>query len=354
MEGMDVLSDVLTAVRLTGAVFFDTEAYAPWVSESPHAERFRRSVMPNAEHVIAFHVVLVGSCWAALPAEGRPTRLHAGDLVVVPMGDEHVLSSAPGMRGQPNLDTYRRPPGRSLPVPFVLNQGGGPDRSHFVCGYFVCDRRPFNPLLGALPRMFHASVSSASQEWLLSLVRAGAAESARAAAGGETMLAKVAELMFVEVIREYINALPEDARGWCSGLRDPQVGAALRLMHERPAHAWTVEALAREVGMSRSVFAERFASFVATPPMEYLARWRLQRAATLLSTRGMSIPETAVEVGYESEAAFNRAFKRYVGQPPGMWRKNRLASRVEPDDDIAEGNNVPDKTMRRLPRARQR
>ena len=267
---MDVLSDVLTAVQMTGAVFFDVEAFSPWVSVSPHAELYRRAVMPNAEHVIAFHVVLAGSCWAELPAAVPPTRLNAGDLVVIPMGDEHVISSAPGLRGQANLDIYRRHTGGDLPLPFVLNQGGGPERSHFVCGYFGCDRRPFNPLLGALPRMFHASISTASQEWLLSLVRAGAAESERGTAGGETMLAKLAELMFVEVIRKYINGLPEDARGWCSGLRDPQVGAALRLIHDRPAHAWTVDALAREVGMSRSVFAERFTSFAGAPPMEYI------------------------------------------------------------------------------------
>jgi AraC-like DNA-binding protein len=320
---MDVLSDVLTAIQLTGAVFFDVEAFSPWVSVSPDAERYRLAVMPNAEHVIAFHVVLAGPCWAELPAAAGPTRLNAGDLVVIPMGDEHVISSAPGMRGQPNLENYRRQPGRRLPLPFVLNQGGGPDRSHFVCGYFGCDRRPFNPLLGALPRMFHASISTVSQEWLLSLVRAGAAESERGTAGGETMLAKIAELMFVEVIRKYIDGLPEDARGWCSSLRDPQAGAALRLIHDRPAHAWTVDSLARDVGMSRSVFAERFANFVGVPPMQYLARWRLQVAANLLTGRRMSIAEAAAEVGYESEAAFNRAFKKFVGLPPGAWRKRR-------------------------------
>jgi AraC-like DNA-binding protein len=325
---MDVLSDVLTVVQMTGAVFFDVEAFSPWVSASPDAEVYRRAVMPNAEHVIAFHAVLAGSCWAELPAAGPPTRLDAGDLVVIPMGDAHVISSAPGLRGRPNLDSYRRPAGGGLPLPFVLNQGGGPDRSHFVCGYFGCDRRPFNPLLGALPRMFHASISTASQAWLLSLVRAGAAESGRGTAGGETMLAKLAELMFVEVIRKYIDALPEDARGWCSGLRDPQIGAALRLIHDRPAHAWTVDALAHAVGMSRSVFAERFTSFGGAPPMEYITRWRLQQAARLLTQRGVSVAAAAAAVGYESEAAFNRAFKKFVGVPPGTWRKHRLHGSV--------------------------
>lgn len=208
-------------------------------------------------------------------------------------------------------------------MPFVLNQGGGPDRCHFICGYFGCDARPFNPLLESLPRIFHAPVSAASQDWLLSLVRAAVAESQHGTAGGETMLAKLAELMFVEVIRKYIDRLPEDARGWLSGLRDRQIGAALHLIHGRAAHAWTVDALAREIGMSRSAFAERFVSFVGLPPMHYLARWRLQLAANLLTNNGVSLSAAAAEVGYESAAAFNRAFKKFVGVPPGAWRKAR-------------------------------
>lgn len=320
---MDVLSDVLSAVRLTGAVFFDVEAFSPWVSRTPQAETFRRAVMPGAEHVIAFHVVMAGSCWAELPDVMPPMRLEAGDFVVMPMGDDHVLSSAPGMRGEADLGMYRRPADRCQPVPFVINEGGGPGHNHFVCGYFGCDIRPFNPLLDALPRMFHASVSPATQDWLLRLVRAAAVESARGTAGGEAMLARLAELMFVEVLRKYIDRLPDNARGWCSGVRDPQVGAALLAMHARPAGPWTVDTLAREVGMSRSGFAERFAAFVGVPPMQYLARWRLQVAANLLTGRRMSIAEAAAEVGYESEAAFNRAFKRFVGLPPGAWRKRR-------------------------------
>jgi AraC-like DNA-binding protein len=281
--------------------------------------------MPNADHVIAFHVVMAGSCWAELPGMMPPIRLNAGDFVVMPMGDDHVLSSAPGMRGEADLNMYRRPTDRCQPVPFVLNEGGSAERNHFICGYFGCDIRPFNPLLDALPRMFHASVSPASHEWLLSLVRAAAAESARGTAGGEAMLARLAELMFVEVLRKHISGLPEDSRGWCSGIRDPHVGAALHLMHDRPANPWTVETLARTVGMSRSGFAERFASFVGVPPMQYLARWRLQVAANLLTGRSLTVAEAAAEVGYESEAAFNRAFKKFVGLPPGTWRKRREA-----------------------------
>ena len=156
------------------------------------------------------------------------------------------------------------------------------------------------------------------------------------------MLAKLAELMFVEVIRKYIDALPEDARGWCSSIRDPQIGAALQLIHNRPSHSWTVEELAREVGVSRSMFAERFVSYVGVSPIHYLSRWRLQVAANLL-TQGMTLARAAAEVGYESEAAFNRAFKKYVGVPPGAWRKRRqngavdarTAERLKPDGSTA-------------------
>jgi AraC-like DNA-binding protein len=331
---MDVLSDVLNAVQLSGAVFFDVEAFSPWVGATPHVERFRSAVMPNAEHVIAFHIILNGSCWAEIPDCVPPTRLRDGDLVVFPMGDEHILSSEPGLRAQPNVTNYRRPPNGRLPIPFVINQGGGPDQSHFVCGYLGCSRRPFNPLLEALPRMFHESVSDSSREWMLSLIRAATAETESGTPGGETMLAKVAELMFVEAVRKYMQTLATSAPGWCSGLRDAKVGAALRLIHARPAHQWSVEELARQVGMSRSLFADRFVHFVGTPPMHYLAKWRLQVAAHLLVNRALSTAQVAAKVGYDSEAAFNRAFKRYVGLPPGLWRKSRLDGRATPDAEL--------------------
>jgi AraC-like DNA-binding protein len=319
---MDVLSDVLRAVRLTGAIFFDVEAAEPWVAQTPDVARFAHSVMPEAEHVIVFHIVSRGSCWSEL-VDGSisPVRLSAGDLVVMPNGNEHALCSVPGMRATPDLSAYRRPVGGKLLVPVWVNEGGGPERCHFVCGYFGCDARPFNPLLEALPAMFHARVSEATQSWLTNLVAAAVSETEHNTPGGETMLAKLAELMFVEVIRRYIDGLPAGSRDWLAGLRDRQVGAALHLLHARPAESWTLDSLAREVGMSRSVFAERFTGFVGIPPMQYLARWRLQLAAHMLENKACGIAVAAAQVGYESEAAFNRAFKKHVGMPPGAWRR---------------------------------
>lgn len=332
---MDVLSDVLRAVRLTGAIFFDVEARSPWVAQTPAAWKFGRAVMPQSEHVIVFHVLTRGSCWAELiDGSAPPIRLNAGDLICLPNGDEHVFGSVAGMRAEPELAQYRRPIGGRLPFPVWVNEGGGPETCHFVCGYFGCDARPFNPLLEALPRMVHSPISRETQAWLSTLVRVAIQESEHASAGGETMLAKLAELMFVEVIRKYIHDLPDNSRGWLSGLRDRHVGAAFRLIHARPSEAWTLDTLAREVGLSRSAFAARFHDLVGLPPMQYLARWRLQLAAHLLEGNGVSIAAAATEVGYESEAAFNRAFKKVVGLPPGAWRRNRAVPAATQGDRL--------------------
>jgi AraC-like DNA-binding protein len=322
---MDVLSDVLRAVQLTGAVFFDMESHSPWVGTTPEASVIAGIVMPEAEHIICFHALVAGSCWVELTDRSDPAiRLEAGDIVVIPKGDAHVLSSSPGLRGDANMAAYHRPPGQSLPMPHVLNEGAkGGEVCRFVCGYFGCDVRPFNPLLDALPRLFHARISSTSQNWLSGLVRVGVNESERSGGGREIMLAKLAELMFVEVVRKHIDSQTEDARGWFSGLRDHHIGTALQLIHARPAEAWTLEGLARQACLSRSVFAERFAHYVGVPPMQYLGRWRMQLATRLLERNDLSIAKAAVEVGYESEAAFNRAFKRFVGMPPGAWRRGR-------------------------------
>jgi transcriptional regulator GlxA family with amidase domain len=192
-----------------------------------------------------------------------------------------------------------------------------------VCGFLGCDARPFNPLLDALPRIVHAPISAESRRWLDSLVGMAVRASGGGGAGQEAMLAKLAELMFVEAIGSYLDRLPADARDWLAGVRDPQVGAALRLMHGRPADPWTPDRLARDVGMSRSSFADRFAAYVGIPPMQYLGRWRLQLAARMLETRTVSVGQAAAAVGYQSEAAFNRAFKRVLGQAPGVWRRGR-------------------------------
>jgi len=321
---MDVLSEVLRGVRLTGAVFFDMKAHAPWVGTTPKSSVIASLVMPNAERVICFHILVGGDAWAALEDGSSPAvRLSAGDVVIAAKGDSHFLSSAPGMRSEPDLDFYRRAVGRALPVPHVLNEtAGGPESCHFVCGYLGCDLRPFNPLIESLPRLFAAHASTASQAWLSSLLRAAVDETDDDGAGREILLAKLAELIFVDVLRKYVSEVEGHSRGWFSGLRDRHIGGALRLIHGRPAQNWTLDSLSREVGLSRSAFADRFTAYVGSPPIEYLVRWRMQLAAKLLD-EGVDMAEAAAKVGYSSPATFNRVFKRFVGATPGAWRRTK-------------------------------
>ena len=320
----DVLSDVLSAVRLTGALYFDFDLSSPWVAETPAAREIASTVMPGAQRVIEYHLVARGECWGHAVGQ-PPMRLREGDLFVLPQGDAHVLSSAPGMRGTPDLSKFAR---RSTPLPLVYEMGGGgPERARLVCGFLGLDERPFNPLLSALPAVIHLTgeESKAPSGWLVMLHNIAVSESGRARPGTENVLARLSELMFVEAVRRYLETLPPAETGWLAGLRDPVVGQALAELHGQPRERWTVEGLARVVGVSRSVLAERFTALLGQPPMQYLALWRMQLASRVLA-EGATVAEVATTVGYESEAAFSRAFKKLVGQAPAAWRKDTLAA----------------------------
>lgn len=232
---MDVLSDVLLSVRLTGAVFFAVDARSPFVTESPSISAIADHVVADAENVIAFHVVTEGTCWAeTIDHADPPVSLEAGDMVAFPGGDANVMASAPGMRGRPDPALYVRPPDRTLPFTLRMSRESTADRTRFVCGFLGCDTRPFNPLLDSLPRIVHSPVSEESRRWVTSLLDAAVQTSGdEGGAGREAMLAKLAELMFVEALRSHVARLTDDERGWLAGVRDPQVGAALRLMHGR-------------------------------------------------------------------------------------------------------------------------
>ncbi|HWB30697.1 MAG TPA: AraC family transcriptional regulator [Vicinamibacterales bacterium] len=324
----DVLSDVLRVLRLTGAVYFDFELTAPWVAEAPPSCDIAAIVMPGAQRVIEYHLIAGGACWGHAIGQ-EPMRLHEGDLIVFPQGDAHVLSSAPGMRHAPNLAMFERGP---VPLPLYYELGGGGERTHVVCCFLGCDDRPFNPLLAALPSVIHLSATNprpgVPTAWLRSLFDIAVKESASRRAGRENMLARVSELMFVETVRGYLEGLPDTQTGWLAGVRDPLVGRALTSLHAEPRRPWTVERLARHVGASRSVLAERFTTMVGQPPMQYLALWRMQIASRAILDGG-PIASIAESVGYESEAAFSRAFKKLVGQSPATWRKRAGATRDE-------------------------
>jgi AraC-like DNA-binding protein len=316
---MDALSDVLRAVRLTGAVFFDVQASEPWVAETPQGESIVGRIFPGADHLISYHVITGGACWGGLIGQA-PLHLSAGDVIVFPHGDAHVMSSAPGLRDEPDLSKFRRPAEGQLP--FSISMGDTrPDPAHLVCGFLACDARPFNPLLSALPPVIR--VSDRAGGAIGAFVQFALTESKEPRLGGESVLGRLSELMFVDVIRRHLESLPADRTDWLAGLREPFVGRALAALHGSPARDWTLEALARDVGLSRSALAERFTQFVGQPPMQYLANWRMQLAANYLTSGTDSVADVAERVGYESEAAFSRAFKKMVGTPPSHWRKHR-------------------------------
>ena len=317
---IDTLSDVLRTVRLTGAVFFDVDCSSPWAEASPRGDLIRSRVLPGVEHLISYHMITEGDCWGGV-TDQPPLRLAAGDIIIFPHGDPHILSSEPGTKAVPDMNNYT-PPARSQ-LPLTVNSGGGGSRTHLVCGFLGCDVRPFNPLITALPRVLHISDRSGSHPgWLSQLIQAAAAESRLKRTGGEAVLGRLSELMFVEAMRCHLETIPEGDRGWLAGLKDPAIGRVLALIHSRPAHPWTLEDLGREGGVSRSVLAERFLFLVGQPPFQYLTQWRMQMAASLLAN-GDRVGSVALDVGYDSEAAFSRAFKKSLGMPPASWRERR-------------------------------
>lgn len=322
---IDTLSEVLRAVRLTGAVYFTIDASDPWVTEVPRSERLGPHLMPEAEHVIEYHVVTSGSCWGGLLDEPA-IQLLQGDVIVFPQGDAHVVSSAPGLRGGPNVEELTANQGGTL-VPVSL-PGGGQQTATIICGFLGCDARPFNPLLDALPRVIHARGTGERESVLRRLLELAVAESSAPRSGTDCVLSRLSELLFVEVVRCYVDTLPAETQGWFAGLRDRTVGAALQKLHERPEHAWSLEELAKEVAVSRSVLAERFTHFVGVPPIQYLAQWRIQLAASLLRSSTSSLAQIAQRVGYGSEAALSKAFKRQVGVSPARYRQGKNAQRL--------------------------
>ncbi|MGE0192441.1 MAG: AraC family transcriptional regulator [Planctomycetota bacterium] len=326
----DVLSDLLRAVRLRGALFYDVEASHPWVAEARPASELLPEAIPGAEHLIEFHGVVRGACWAAMDGH-PPVRLEAGDVVLFPRGDAHVMSSAPGLRAPDAATHVAPPPPGPPPWPVTVDaagqarvrlEGGTGATTRVICGFLGCDARPFNPLLEALPRLLVLEGAAEEGSWVSSLLTTAVRESSRRRPGSEAVLERMSEMLFLEALRRHVEGLPEDRTGWLAGLRDPVVGAVLARLHGRPAEPWTLDALADDARVSRSTLHERFTQLVGIPPIQYLAQWRMQLAARRLRDTAAKVAAVAQDVGYESEAAFTRAFKRLVGVTPGAWRRN--------------------------------
>jgi len=313
---MDPLSDLLRVVRLDGAFFYGVEASAPWSVETLASRDLRPRVLPSAEHLISYHILIEGSCFGGILGQEQ-VELGPGDAIVFPHGDAHVMSSARGLRtGQ---DLYAETP---EPFPHTVTLGAAGRRTaSFVCGFLGCDRGPFNPLLSSLPRVIHAPAMS--NAWLVGFTRQLSEESRHGHPGANGALTRLAELMFIEVVRRYLDTLPPGQTGWLAGLRDEVVGRVLALLHARPSHPWTLEELAREGATSRSSLAKRFTDVVGQPPMQYLTQWRMQVAANLLAQSNEKLASVSARAGYDSEAAFSRAFKKATGVAPGAWREAR-------------------------------
>jgi AraC-like DNA-binding protein len=324
-SGKDPLSEVLRTVKLTGALFFLVDATSPWGVQVPHARAFAPIILPGAQHVVSYHIVLKGSGYASV-AGAAPVRFAAGDIIVFPHADPYAMLSKPGqapeMTPESSLAFFREMAAGRLP--FVVQEGGGgAERAQFVCGFLGCDARPFNPVLEMLPRLLHMTRPAGGNDLLDRLLDLTLAEAPIRNPGSESIRLGLSELIFIELVRRYVATRGADATGWLAGLRDPVVGRALALLHERPAEDWTLEALAGQAGVSRSVLADRFAHVVGYPPMQYLARWRMQLAARQLSDGSKKIAAIGRALGYESEAAFSRTFKRIAGVSPAAWRGNR-------------------------------
>ena len=315
---MDVLSDVLKTIRLEGALFLNGDMHAPWCFKVPKGTDIAQLLKPGAERMAICHLVLQGECWAQLDGE-KPVRVKAGEVAVLPHGDAHVLGS--GLQhAAVDLAPVVSPRAPELER---IRYGGDGERTLLVCSWFAYEGNAPNPIMSNMPRLFATSLRSRpAGPWLEQSVNFVLGDAAARAPGSEMLVAKVAELLFAEVIRGYIESMPANSPGWLAGLRDPHVSRCLALMHGEPGRAWTVESLAQEVHISRSVLADRFAELVGAPPMQYLTRWRMTVAAGMLCKDQANLARIAEGVGYESEAAFNRAFKREYGVSPGAWRQN--------------------------------
>jgi AraC-like DNA-binding protein len=320
---MDALSEVLKIVKLRGALFFNGEFSAPWCLTSSQSSQVAPLLCPGAGHVIIYHYLADGRAYAQLPNSSR-RDLKPGDVVIFPHGDAHILGNG-ASEPVDALKTFAKNLNGGLKV---ARYGGGGEITKFVCGYMACDPNLSEVVLAGLPSMFIVNIASDSAgQWLANSIQFSVREAGRPGIGSDVVLAKLSEVLFIETLRRFMQDLPDEQKGWLAGARDPVIGEALALLHKNPSHPWTVANLAHQVGVSRTQFAERFRHFLGEPPIAYLARWRLKLAAEILMSSNANVNEIAAEIGYASEAAFNRVFRRAFGCPPAQFRRSRLRAK---------------------------
>jgi AraC-like DNA-binding protein len=317
---MDALSDVLRVSHLTGGVFLHAEFFAPWCVAARLGPEHCAPVLGPASHLIIFHYVLEGQFFLRVDGEsGEHLALEAGEVALLPRNNLHVMGTDLTLPPVPGTDIIQ--PRREGGL-FSVHHGGDGPRTRMVCGFLGSSSADANPVLSTLPSALKLKVEGGAAEWMRSTFQYAAHEVAAGRPGSATVLAKLSELLFVEAVRRYVETLPEGQTGWLAGLRDPYVARALALMHGDIARRWTVDDLGREVGLSRSALADRFLRLIGVPPMHYLVNWRAQVASQMLRSTSASLAEIAETVGYDSEAAFSRAFKKVIGTAPATWRRS--------------------------------
>jgi AraC-like DNA-binding protein len=316
---MDVLSEVLKLVRLDGALFFNAEFSAPWCISSSPSKAMVPYLSPDAGHLIIYHFVTDGRAYAKLP-NGQRVELSAGDIVIFPHGNPHLLGNGSPAKPVDALRSLAKNLKQGLKL---ARLGGGGETTKFVCGYLACEPKLSEVFLAGLPPILKVPIANEpSGQWLKNSIRFSVDEANGSNAGSGLVLARLSEVLFVETLRLYINALPPNQIGWLAGARDPVIGQALALLHKEPADPWTISSLARRVGLSRTKLTERFRHFLKESPMAYLTKWRLTLGAKMLLSTEDSVAQVAEAVGYNSEAAFNRAFKREFDSPPAQFRRH--------------------------------
>lgn len=318
---LDLVSDVLSSLRLASAIFLRAEYTAPWAYESPSPSELTQLLRPLARRLILFHIIAEGGCWVRA-STGERIYAEAGDVVVLPYGHQHIMGDVESEYPIPLSAILPAQPWEQFPA---IRYGGGGARTSIVCGYLHCDDPIFDPGLEVLPPLFSVRPPPGpAATWVAASIQYALDASAESRWLPSSLSVRLPELLFSEVLRLYLQSDPPLDTGWLASLRDPVVGPALLALHAEPARKWTVEELARRVASSRSILNDRFVRLLGRAPMQYLIDWRMQLAASLLRTTTRNVAAIAFQVGYESEEAFNRAFKRALGSPPGQWRQQHM------------------------------
>jgi AraC-like DNA-binding protein len=318
---MDALSEVLRVAHLTGGVFLRADFFAPWCLSARVAPEHCAPSLGPASHLILYHYVVEGDFRIRVVGDdGEDLAIGTGEVVLLPRNDLHLMGTDLSLPAVAGSDIIRPPKDGGL---YSIHHGGDGRRTRLICGYLGCAGAEGNPVISTLPPLLKLDIEQGgAAEWIRSTFHYASEEVSAGRPGSETVLAKLSELLFVEAVRRYAEALPDGQIGWLAGLREPFVARALALLHRDITRHWTVDELGREVGLSRSALADRFIRLIGVPPIHYLATWRMQVASQKLRNTNASLAQVAETVGYDSEAAFSRAFKKAYGVAPATWRRS--------------------------------